>query len=64
MRPNETGIRDQAERRAGGPATAADRARALRTFVEAEQAHLLERHRYGSGGGRSHAGAPTSWISS
>jgi [protein-PII] uridylyltransferase len=50
MRPNETGIRDQAERRSGGPPRVADRVRSLRTFVEAEHAHLLERHRYGLGG--------------
>jgi [protein-PII] uridylyltransferase len=50
MRPNETGIRDQAERRAGGAPKVADRVRLLRTFIEAEQAHLLERHRYGLGG--------------
>jgi [protein-PII] uridylyltransferase len=49
MHPNERGIRDQAERRSGGT-QAGDRVRSLRTFVDTEQAHLLERHRYGLGG--------------
>ena len=49
MSPNERGIRGQSDVRSAASA-GADRVRSLRAFVDAEQAHLLERHRYGLGG--------------